>query len=420
MKRCVLIAVAALAVKAVAFPRPTDVETVEFRRLYRDCLERCCDKNASLSGLRSFGFNDNAYAKLCEFGPEIFELLYQESVTGEIARAVLADNRYLPFEVVADNERILGDLWCLHAFQSSSKYVDVDFLWQGEPISFQWEGGDVIARERASFLVKEMRIAKQENRCVDARRAMGNLQIMGVFAFPTLFGELTQGQEDVVDVLVAEEWPSKNKPALTKEGLLKWWKENASRYELPRQAPDFNGSAMLEKWERIESKDRKIKVYDAVNGGAALGAVTNSTSRLTCIDLLGCVDSITAEGTNMLLKCVDTGMRYRCIFNGILYGARCNNYGEVLVLPEGSSLVMTNGEREISFFPIVACASGKSGFYVGLKKDDIEHGKVQKDGFLLFAQSDDSVRIDNAATARGNVLGCNLKGVVLKQTLVGD
>lgn len=420
MKSCFMIFTVGLSLNALAFPKASEAEVTEFRRLYRECLEDNCDKNAFLSSRGSVSFSCEAYDKLRGFGPEIYELLYRESVKGEIARDVQADNKYSPRVIAIENERLLGNLWCMHTLQFSSKYTEVDFIWTDEPIALQWEGGSSIANERASFLVKEMRIAKHENRLVDARRAMGNLQIMGVFAFPTLFGELTQGCDDVIEILVDEEWPCNGAPTLNKDGLLKWWKDNSMRYELPRRSAKFKGSAHLEKWNRIEAKDRKIRVYDTQNSAAPIAVNTNLASRLTCIDMKNCLDSISVVGTNLYLKCLSSGVRYRCVFNEIAYGSRSNKYGEVLVLPEGSSLVMANGEIEFTFLPIASRSLGKRGFYLCLKRNDIEHGVGMKNGFLLFDPSADSSGTGGSSTATGCALECNLKGIVLKNSLADD
>lgn len=416
MKSCFMIFIVGLSLNALAFPKASEAEVTEFRRLYRECLEDNCDKESFMLGRRDFG----VYKKFCGFGLEICELIYLESVNGDVVRAVLADNKYSPHVIGIESQSILRDLWCMYTMQFSSRYTDVDFMWTEEPIRLQWEGGAQLANERASFLVKEMRIAKHENRLVDARRAMGNLQIMGVFAFPTLFNELMQGNDDVVEILANEEWPVGNAPTLNKEGLLKWWKDNSMRYELPRRSAKFKGSAHLEKWNRIEVKDRKIRVYDTRNSAAPIAVNTNLASRLTCIDMKNCLDSISLVGTNLYLKCLSSGARYRCVFNEIAYSSRSNKYGEVLVLPEGSSLVMANGEIEFTFLPIASKSLGKRGFYLCLKRNDIEHGMVMKNGFLLFDPSADSSGTEGSSTATGCALECNLKGIVLKNSLADD
>ena len=231
-----------------------------------------------------------------------------------------------------------------------------------------------------------MSIAKRESRDVDARRAMGNLQIMGVFAFPTLFGELMRGHDDVVEILAAEAWVRGKAPTLSKDGLMKWWKSNADRYELPQQAAGFSGSAQLGKWSRIESKDRKIKVYDPIKWNYAISAISD-TARLEVSDFSGFFDSVTSSGTNLSLKCVQTGIRYRCVFNEVEYGRRYTDFGETLLLPEGSSLVLTGGGRKLTFLPIVSPCSPVRGFHVSLTNDFLGHGERVKNGFLLFSPS---------------------------------
>ena len=416
MKSCFMIFIVGLSLNALAFPKASEAEVTEFRRLFRECLEDNCNKESFMLGRRDFG----SYKKFSRFGLEICELIYLESVNGDVVRAIQADNKYSPYVIGIESQSILIDLWCMYTMQFSSRYTDVDFMWTEEPIRLQWEGGAQLANERASFLVKEMRIAKHENRLVDARRAAGNLQIMGVFAFPTLFNELMQGNDDVVEILANEEWPVGNAPILNKEGLLKWWKKNCTRYELPRRSAKFKGSAQLWKWNRIEVKDRKIRVYDTRNSAAPIAVNTNLASRLTCIDMKNCLDSISLVGTNLYLKCLSSGARYRCVFNEIAYGSRSNKYGEVLVLPEGSSLVMANGEIEFTFLPIASRSLGKRGFYLCLKRNDIEHGMVMKNGFLLFDPSADSSGTGGSSTATGCALECNLKGIVLKNSLADD
>ena len=246
-----IIAVFCLSLTVLAFPKASKDDVTEFRRLFRESLEENCNKKSSMLGRSDFFLPDSVYKKFRGFGLEICELIYLESVNGDVVRAVQADNKHSPHVIGIESQRILEHLWCLHTMQFSSRYTDVDFLWTGEPIQLQWEGGAQLANERASFLVKEMRIAKLENRLVDVRRAAGNLQIMGVFAFPTLFNELMQGNDDVVEILANEEWPVGNAPILNKEGLLKWWKKNCTRYELPQQFANFRGSSQLWKWKRM-------------------------------------------------------------------------------------------------------------------------------------------------------------------------
>ena len=412
-----IIAVFCLSLTVLAFPKASKDDVTEFRRLFRESLEENCNKKSSMLGRSDFFLPDSVYKKFCGFGLEICELIYLESVNGDVVRAVQADNKYSPHVIGIESLRILEHLWCLHTMQFSSRYTDVDFMWTGEPIRLQWEGGAQLANERASFLVKEMRIAKLENRLVDVRRAAGNLQIMGVFAFPTLFNELMQGNDDVVEILANEEWPVGNAPILNKEGLLKWWKKNCTRYELPQQFANFKGSSQLCKWKRIEGQDCKITVFDAQNGMSSLAVDSDGASRLTPMDLKNFFDSITRVDTNMYLKCANSGGRYRCIFNEILYGARSNKYGEVLMLPEGASLVMANVETKLVFLPIVSGCSSRRGFYVCLKKNDIKQGVRLKNGFLLFTSPTNGSSIGCVETAKGNAGGCVFKGVELKPSL---
>ena len=421
MKRTVAAIATFICIGSFAFPRASDAERSAFRQSYVKCLEECCENRAFLSGLGlgCIRGSSQAYSQLAAFGPEVIELIYQESVSGDCAQAVVDSRKFNSAEVAANSEMIIEDLWCLHTMQRSTRYTDVDFMWTGESPSFQWEGGDAIAAERAKFLVNEMSIAKRESRDVDARRAMGNLQIMGVFAFPTLFGELMRGHDDVVEILAAEAWVRGKAPTLSKDGLMKWWKSNADRYELPQQAAGFSGSAQLGKWSRIESKDRKIKVYDPIKWNHAISAISD-TARLEVSDFSGFFDSVTSSGTNLSLKCVQTGIRYRCVFNEVEYGRRYTDFGETLLLPEGSSLVLTGGGRKLTFLPIASPCSPVRGFHVSLTNDFLGHGERVKNGFLLFSPSVGRDLSEKAVDSKRSEDACRLNGVVFTQSLTID
>ena len=46
-------------------------------------------------------------------------------------------------------------------------------------------------------------------------------------------------------------WEKSNVPSVFDcQTLLDWWAANKKAYELPRQSPDFKGSADLWKWKR--------------------------------------------------------------------------------------------------------------------------------------------------------------------------
>ena len=383
MKMLGLIGTILLALNAMAFPKASEEEEQRFQKLFREWLEDNSSRRVSWSSRMSDRLSSPAYKQLCDFGPEIIELLYNEMASGTVVRAVLEEKKYESLEVGMNWDFMVGKLWTSHTLCYTTKFIGVDSIWGDEPDDSIWEGGDVIANTRAAFLVKEMRIAKEEKRHIDARRAIGNLQRMGVFAFPVLFGELEQGHDDVVEVLAAEEWRSQDKPVLTKEGLLDWWKKNSKKYGLPPMSPKFRGTAQLEKWERIESPDRKIRVYDPLVDDPDGPKETNRVQRLTREDLLNFFGSISMTGTNVYLKCRPC----RCIFNGIKYGNKWTRDGEVLALPEGSNLLLRAGDNtEVTFLPLVPKTTSERGFFVRLKTGGCWEGEpvLDKRGFLLF------------------------------------
>ena len=358
-----IIVVFCLSLTVLAFPKASKDDVAEFRRLFRECLEDNCNKKSFALGRRDFG----AYKKFRGFGLEICELIYLESVNGDVVRAVQADNKYSPHVIGIESQRILRHLWCLYTMQSSSRYTDVDFMWTEEPIRLQWEGGAQLANERASFLVKEMRIAKLENRLVDVRRAAGNLQIMGVFAFPTLFNELMQGNDDVVEILTNEEWPVGNAPVLNKEGLLKWWKKNCTRYEVPQQFANFRGSSQLWKWKRIEGQDCKITVFDAQKGMSSLAVDSDGAFRF--LDGEGDALSLFGVRLGQKMTAADTCPPWR---DHSLITARSDQYEYCRFTPSGEAsdtrfrnytVCLNRTNRQV--VAVFASAGVKSGFIDG-------------------------------------------------------
>ena len=154
--------------------------------------------------------------------------------------------------LMMEKHLMLERLWSTITFQHTVKRGKGDFIWVGEKLITWWEGGDRFAAARAEFLMHEMREARQEGRSTDEKRALVQLADMGMFAFPVLFRELEDGQDDVLPVFKLLSESSKFKPGDTREALLAWWKENKTRYALPRQVSNFKGSLALEKWHRLE------------------------------------------------------------------------------------------------------------------------------------------------------------------------
>ena len=72
MKSCFMIFIVGLSLNALAFPKASEAEVTEFRRLFRECLEDNCNKESFMLGRRDFG----SYKKFSRFGLEICELIY--------------------------------------------------------------------------------------------------------------------------------------------------------------------------------------------------------------------------------------------------------------------------------------------------------------------------------------------------------
>ena len=150
---------------------------------------------------------------------------------------------------------LLYYLWDAITFQG--RFQNPDFPWVDETIAKVWEGGAEIENARAEYLLCEWRAAREEVRTNDVCRAKSALVSLGLFAFPTLFNELQSGHDDVVELLEAVRWRSRwrkelntDPKAFDRQTLLDWWAANKKAYELPRQSPDFRGSADLWKWKR--------------------------------------------------------------------------------------------------------------------------------------------------------------------------
>lgn len=249
--RRVLLAVFALYIQgAFAFPEPSRRQSDDFWRLYLNCLESNAVKYSPASSRMPDLFASDAFCRLRDFGPEIIGLLYQVSVSNQLD-VVVSAKLSVPIEWVERGRKdIVGRLWRGSTLRYTSSFKDVDRVWGDESIAMVWRAGDAVATARSRLLVEEMRQAKSENRAWDERRAKGNLQLMGIFAFPILFEELSLGRDDVMEILAAEEWDGANKPVLTKEGLTGWWLKNKTRYELPKQADDYTEGPRLWKWKR--------------------------------------------------------------------------------------------------------------------------------------------------------------------------
>jgi len=244
------IIVVLFSLNALGFEDPSCKQAEDFWRLYQNCLEHNVTRKMLASSDINVHFSSEHYRCLREFGPEILSLLYQASISNCLDQ-VIANKFKVPVPFVElEKKIILGRLWSINTLEYTTRFTDVDMVWAEEGIESKWKAGGKVANARAEFLLKEMRSARVENRDWDERRAKGNLQLMGIFAFPTLFDELFRGNDDVIEVLSAEEWRIANKPKLTKDGLMKWWTENKLKYELPKQAVDYSDGIGLNKWRR--------------------------------------------------------------------------------------------------------------------------------------------------------------------------
>lgn len=235
---------------ADAFPHPTEAQEKRFDRLYEESVNFALSPNVLVSSRAFEELNSEAYRELEKFDLEVLSLIYEKSKENEDS---FSKQRISEFEFYA-RIRILYSLWASITHSGRFQHRPV---WMGVPIREVWEGGDVIAAERTAFLLREMRESEKDGRVIDKRRAIETLPELGIFALPTLFQELEAGHNDVTNVLKGIEWKSRLRMALDvgpnafdRQSLLDWWAANKDAYELPRQSPDFKGSADLWKWKR--------------------------------------------------------------------------------------------------------------------------------------------------------------------------
>lgn len=235
---------------ASAFPSPTKTQAERFDRLYEESVRFAMSPKVLVSSDFFAGLNSEAYRELEKFDLEVLSLIYEKSKANEDS---FAQKRISELESYA-RIRILYSLWASITHSGRFRHRPV---WMGIPIREVWEGGDIIAAERTAFLLGEMREAEKDGRVIDKRRAIETLPELGIFALPTLFQELEAGHNDVTNVLRGVEWRSRLRTpkdigpkAFDRQSLLDWWAANKKMYELPRQSPNFKGSADLWKWKR--------------------------------------------------------------------------------------------------------------------------------------------------------------------------
>ena len=225
---------------AVAFPEPTEKQSNKFEILYNECERVELLPETRLSGDSMIVFRLPAYRELDKFGLEVLELIYRK------CKLKNANNRL--------ENRVLMQLWASNTHKYGVKVPPN--IWSGESIETVWEGGWELFRERVNFLLSEMRMAEKDGRPEDCSRAQDAIAGLGIFAFPFVFSELEKGHDDAIGVLRRVSWRSKiweksNVPSVFDcQTLLDWWAANKKAYELPRQSPDFKGSADLWMWKR--------------------------------------------------------------------------------------------------------------------------------------------------------------------------
>ena len=235
----------------VAFPVPTTEQKAKFNDAYARSVQYAMSPKVLISSDAYAALNSEAYRELEKFDLEVLSLIYEKSKENEDS---FSKKQISGFEFYA-RIRILYSLWASITHNGMFRRRPV---WMGGvPIREIWEGGDVIAAERTAFLLREMREAEKDGRVIDKKRAIETLPELGIFALPTLFQELEAGHNDVTNVLKGVEWESRlRRPldvglkAFDRQSLLDWWAANKKAYELPRQSPDFKGSADLWKWKR--------------------------------------------------------------------------------------------------------------------------------------------------------------------------
>lgn len=252
-----LVALGALAFcfRAYSFPVPSEEQRASFVSLFRASLSDAVSSWKPSDSDSTKLYNSDSYGSLQRMGLEALPLIYEASVSNTTEALTITNGQYSGKTLDIARNRLLNRLWSDKTGRFTSRVVDVDVLWAGESIAEVWEGGDAVADRRASFLLGEMRAAKAETRRLDERRARVNLALMGVFSFPTLFGELERGGDDVVDVLRMIEWngiPTK-RPEATRSGFMSWWKANKSAFSLPAHVPGRGCAPRLGQWKRMES-----------------------------------------------------------------------------------------------------------------------------------------------------------------------
>ena len=251
---CMVLLLMALGVNA--FPHPTKAQEVHFDRLYEECVRYALSPKVLVSSKAFEELNGDAYRELELSGTEVLELICKKIQDFE-----KGNSRSEAFARVAGNLRDYNRLSLLYylwdAITCQGRFQDQDFPWVDESITTVWKGGSEIGNARAEYLLNEWRLAREEGRTNDVRRAKGAIASLGLFSFPTLFNELQAGHDDVIKLLESVGWRSRwrkeldaDPKAFDRRTLLDWWEENKKAYELPRQALGFKGSADLWKWKR--------------------------------------------------------------------------------------------------------------------------------------------------------------------------
>lgn len=230
-----MVLIAVCCFSAHSFPVPSDEKRASFADLLGASLSEAVSSwkpsDSDSTGL----FNSDPYRSLQRMGLEALPLIYEASVTNTTGSSAMTNGPHSAKVLDIARNRLLKRLWSDKTGRFLSSVVDVDVLWAGESIAEVWEGGDLVAGKRASFLLEEMRAAKKDSRHFDERRAKVNIALMGIFSFPTLFGELEAGNDDVIEVFQIVEWggiPLRS-PPMSRDGLISWWKKHKKALSLP-------------------------------------------------------------------------------------------------------------------------------------------------------------------------------------------
>jgi hypothetical protein len=112
----------------------------------------------------------------------------------------------------------------------------------------------------------------------------------------------------------------------------------------------------------------------------------NAAEPLKSEDLAGTVfESVSAEGTNVVLKFKSSGRRFKYSINDA--SPRINAYGEELRVPIGSRLRIVDRETEMVFSSLPP-AIKDMGFRVCTMEDHRSGGKTrrEKEGYLVFQE----------------------------------